>query len=158
MKALIVYDSQFGNTEIVAQIIKHVLDRQADAAIVRVGEAQTEMLAGLQLLVVGSPTQQFRPTVAMRSFLDRIPKDGLKGVKVAAFDTRLTQAEIDKTAVLAFFVRIYGYAARRIARQLKKKGGVLVQPDEGFLVEGMQGPLVPGEVERAEAWAKKLFA
>ncbi len=94
----------------------------------------------------------------MRGFLDSLPAGGLKGIRVAAFDTRLTQAEIDKNPTLPFFVRIYGFAARRIARQLKKKGGQLVLAEEGFLVEGMKGPLVAGEVERAEAWAAKLFA
>ncbi len=158
MKSLIIYDSLYGNTEIIAQVIKHVLDNQGEVAIARVGEAQLSQLAGLQLLVVGSPTQQFRPTAAMRTFFESIPDGALKGVNVAAFDTRLTQAEISKNGILAFFVRIYGFAARRIARQLQKKGGKLVLPAEGFLVEGMKGPLVQGEVERAEAWARKLFA
>ena len=158
MKSLIIYDSLYGNTEIIAQIIKHVLDERGEVVIARVGETQPGQLAGLQLLIVGSPTQQFRPTAAMRTFLESIPKGALQGIKVAAFDTRLTQAEINKNAVLPFFVRIYGFAARRIARQLQKKGGVLVLPAEGFLVEGMKGPLMQGEVERAEAWARKLFA
>ncbi len=158
MKILIIYDSLYGNTEIIAQIIKHVLDQQGEVTIAKIGAVQPDQLSGIQLLIVGSPTQQFRSTAAMRTFLESIPANGLKGIKVAAFDTRLTQAEINKNAVLPFFVRIYGFAARRIARQLQKKGGELVLPAEGFLVEGMKGPLVQGEVERAEAWARKLFA
>jgi len=158
MKSLIVYDSLYGNTEVIAQVVKHTLEQAGEVIIGRAGSVSLDQLAGIQLLVVGSPTQQFRPTVGMRAFLKNIPKDSLNGVKVAAFDTRLTQAEIDKTPPLPFFVRIYGYAAGRIARQLKKKGGELVAPVEGFLVEGMKGPLVQGEVERAEAWARQLFA
>ncbi len=158
MKTLIIYDSLYGNTEVIAQVIKHVLEGQGQVVIGRAGEIRLDQLSGIQLLVVGSPTQQFRPTVGMRAFLESIPRDGLKDVKVAAFDTRLAQAEIDKNSILSFFVRIYGYAAGRIAKALKKKGGVLLQPAEGFLVEGMKGPLVQGEVERAEAWARKLFA
>jgi flavodoxin len=109
-------------------------------------------------LVVGSPTQQFRPTVGMRDFLNKIPKNGLQGIKVAAFDTRLTMQEIEKSPPLPFFVRIFGYAAERIAKKLENKGGKLVFPAEGFYVEGMKGPLVNGEVERAEKWAEHLFA
>jgi flavodoxin I len=156
MQALIIYDSLYGNTEIIAQVIKHAMEQNVDVQITRVGTVRLEQLQGIQIIVVGSPTQQFRPTVAMRSFLVAIPRDGLKGVRVAAFDTRLTQVEIDKTPPLPFFVRIFGYAAGRIAKQLVKKGGVLILPVEGFLVEGMKGPLVKGELERAEAWAKKL--
>ena len=158
MKILIVYDSLYGNTEIIAQIIKHTLEEKNQVEICRVGELKPEQLNGIQYLIVGSPTQQFRPTAAMRTFLGNLPKDRLKGIRVAAFDTRLTQGEIDKNPPLPFFVRIYGFAARRIVKQLQKKGGELVLPAEGFLVEGMKGPLVKGEVERAEAWARKLFA
>ncbi|HSB65492.1 MAG TPA: flavodoxin domain-containing protein [Anaerolineales bacterium] len=156
MKALIVYDSLYGNTEVIAQIIKHTLEQYGQVEIGKVGAVGLDQLKGIQVLVVGSPTQRFISTASMKTFLDSIPKAGLKGVQVAAFDTRLTQAEIDKNPPLPFFVRIFGYAARRIASQLKKKGGELVVPPEGFLVEGMKGPLVKGEVERAESWARKL--
>jgi flavodoxin len=158
MKILIVYDSLYGNTEVIAQVIKHALEERGPVEIGRAGSVSLDQLAGVQVLVVGSPTQQFRPTVGMRNFLTSIPRGRLNGVKVAAFDTRLTQAEIDKHPPLPFFVRIYGYAAARIARQLKNKGGELAVPAEGFLVEGMKGPLVQGEVERAEAWARKLVS
>ncbi len=158
MKVLIVYDSLYRNTEIIAHIIGNSVKQQEEVKIGKVGTIDAETLQSINLLVVGSPTQQFRPTAAMRSFLANIPRDGLMGVRVAAFDTRLTQGEIDKSPPLTFFVRIFGYAAQRIAKQLKKKGGELVLPAEGFLVEGMKGPLVKGEVERAEAWARKLFA
>ncbi len=158
MKSLIIYDSLYGNTEVIAQVIKHVLEEKGEVVIGRAGTVGLDQLAGTQLFVVGSPTQQFRPTVGMKVFLDSIPAKALLGIKVAAFDTRFTQAEIDKTAILAFFVRIYGYAAGRIAKQLQKKGGTLALPVEGFYVEGMEGPLVKGEVERAEAWARKLLA
>ena len=77
---------------------------------------------------------------------------------MAAFDTRLTQGNIDATPVLPFFVKLFGYAAEPIAKELQKKGGVLVLPPEGFYVEGTEGPLVQGELERAATWAGKLFA
>jgi flavodoxin I len=60
---------------------------------------------------------------------------------------------------LAFFVRLSGdsaYAAKHIADRLKKKGSQLIVPPEGFFVEGMEGPLVQGELERAADWAKHI--
>jgi flavodoxin len=51
-----------------------------------------------------------------------------------------------------------GYAAKPIADKLKKKGGKLVLPPEGFFVQGSEGPLKEGEVERAAEWAKQLLA
>jgi hypothetical protein len=79
-------------------------------------------------------------------------------MKVAAFDTRLTWEEIEKSPPLPFFEKIFGYAASRIGKALRKKGGRLVVEPEGFFVDGMKGPLSEGEVERAREWAQKLFA
>jgi flavodoxin len=158
MKSLVIYDSQYGNTEKIAKIIGKTIGKFGEVEVVRIGTLKPGELAGNQLVMVGSPTQQFRPTATMKNFLLVIPKNGLFGIKVAAFDTRLTMREIEKTPPLPFFVKIYGYAAERIAKQLKKKGGELVIPPEGFFVEGMEGPLVEGELERAEKWAQGIFA
>ena len=157
MKALVVYDSEFGNTEIIARAIGEVLGPEEKVVVRRVSDVQPVAVKGLEMLVVGSPTQQFRPTRATSSFLKSIPKNGLQGIKVAAFDTRLTIEEIEETAILAFSVRILGYAAKPIGDALKKKGGDQVLPPEGFLVQGIKGPLVEGELERAQAWAKEIM-
>jgi flavodoxin len=155
---LVVYDSVFGNTEQIAQAIGNALGSQEDVEIIRVSNAKPEQLTGLKLLIVGSPTQQFRPTAAINNLLKRIPKNGLKGVKIAAFDTRLTMSDIEKSPILSFFVRLFGYAAQPISDRLKKKGAELIIPPEGFLVEGTQGPLKEGELERAANWAKQIIA
>ena len=158
MKVLIIYDSVFGNTEQIAQAIGNALGSQEDVEILRVSNVKPEQLTGLKLLIVGSPTRQFRPTAATTSLLKSIPKNGLKGVKVAAFDTRFTVSEIEKVRILAFFVRIFGYAAKPISDRLEKKGGELIIPPEGFFVEGTEGPLKEGELERATDWAKQIMA
>jgi flavodoxin I len=158
MRTMIIYDSQYGNTEKIARAISSTLQQTGEVEVVRVGDVKPDLLKGFDLLVVGSPTQQFRATESMRSFLKDIPQDVIKDKRVAAFDTRLTQAFIDKHPPLPFFERIFGYAAERIAKALKQKGGILVVPGEGFYVDDTEGPLVEGEVERAEQWAKKLFA
>jgi len=158
MKALIVYDSVFGNTEQIAQAIGNALGSQEDVEILRVSNVKPEQLTGLKLLIVGSPTRQFRPTAAINNLLKGIPKNGLKGVKVAAFDTRFTMSAIEESRVLPFFVRLFGYAAKPISDRLKKKGGELIIPPEGFFVEGVEGPLKEGELERAADWAKQIIA
>jgi flavodoxin len=156
MKAMVVYDSVFGNTGKIAQAIGYALGPPEDVEMLRVSEVKPEQLAGLTLLVVGSPTRQFSPTGATTSFLKSIPKNGLKGVKVAAFDTRFTVSAIEEVRVLAFFVRVFGYAAKPIANRLEKKGGELVVPPEGFYVGDTEGPLLQGELERAADWARRI--
>lgn len=158
MKAMVVHDSVFGNTEKVAQAIGQALGSPEDVQVVQVSDAKPEQLVGLTLLIVGSPTRQFSPTGATTGFLKSIPKHGLKGVKVAAFDTRFTESAIEKVRILAFFVKIFGYAAKPIADRLQKKGGELVVPPEGFYVGDTEGPLLDGELERAADWAKHILA
>lgn len=154
MKALVIYDSEFGNTEQVAKTIGSSLGTPEEAQVKRVGEVKMEDLEGIGLIIVGSPTQRFRPTPAMKDFLKRIPPNGLRGIRAAAFDTRLTDEEFETTRIGSFFVGIFGYAAQPIANELKKKGGQMAGSAEGFYVQGVEGPLVEGELDRAAAWAE----
>ncbi len=101
-----------------------------------------------ELLIVASPTVGGRPTQAMSSFLDGIPAGSLAKVKVAAVDTRLK----------AKWVKIFGYAAEKIASRLAKCGGTPVAPPEGFFVSSAKGPLADRELERAASWAKGIIA
>ena len=159
MKALVIYDSFFGNTEQIAQAIGNALGSPEDVEVLRVGNVKPEQLTGLTLLIVGSPTRGFRPTPAISNLLKSIPKNGLKGVKVAAFDTRFAVDEIESYVfILRILVNIFGYAAKPIADRLEKKGGELIIPPEGFFVGGTEGPLKEGELERAVDWAKQIMA
>lgn len=158
MKAIVAYDSAYGNTEQVAQTIGDALGAEQDVAVLRVVDVQPEQLAGLRLLIVGSPTQKFSPTAPTTALLKRIPKDALQGVKVAAFDTRITVAEIERIKILAVFVKLFGYAAEPIADRLQKKGGELIVPPEPFYVGGTEGPLLDGELERAADWGRRIAA
>ena len=156
MKALVIYDSVFGNTEKVAQAIANSLGSQASVELLRANEVGAAQLAGLDLLLVGSPTRGFRPTEAVSKFLKGIRSKALGGAKVAAFDTRFKADELD-SAGLRFLVKTGGYAAKRIATELKKAGGDVVVPPEGFYVEDTEGPLKAGELERAAQWATSIL-
>jgi flavodoxin len=144
MKTLVVYDSLHGNTEKVARSIGDAI--AGEVRVLRSGEVKETDLEALDLLIVGAPTHGGRPMPATREFLDGIQKSALDGVSVAAFDTRLAN----------IWARLFGFAAPRIARKLKSKGGTLIGSHEGFFVEGGKGPLSEGELERAASWAQEL--
>ena len=158
MKSMVVYDSVFGNTEQIAQAIGRALGSPEDVEIIRGDNVKPEQLTGLKLLIVGSPTRGFRPTPAISNFLKSIPKNGLRGVKVAAFDTRVTEHEMKSVFFMPIVVGIFGYAAKPISERLVKEGGELFVRPEGFFVEGTEGPLKEGELERAAAWARQIIA
>ncbi len=105
--------------------------------------------------MVGSPTQAFQPLKPVKAFLKAIPAGALKGVRVAAFDTRADVQEVN-SRILTMFVKLFGYAAEPIAAQLVKKGGTQAMAPAGFFVNGKEGPLKDGELERAAAWARQM--
>ena len=158
MKALVIYDSVFGNTERVAQAIGQALLAEGhEVQTLRLTEASPQQATEVDLLIVGSPTRAFRPTPAITQFLKDIRDNGLRGVKVGAFDTRVSLEEVN-SRVLTVFVKLFGYAAEPMAKRLRQKGGAQALSPEGFIVTGKEGPLREGELERAAAWAKGLLA
>jgi hypothetical protein len=92
----------------------------------------------------------------IKQFLDGIPPRGLSNVGVAAFDTRI-RAE-GRGMLLKAITGILGYAAGRIESGLKAKGARVIAKAEGFGVVDKEGPLEPGELDRARAWGVALAA
>jgi flavodoxin I len=144
MKTLVIYDSAYGNTEQIAKAIGGAIN--GNTKVLRISEVTPVELKGLDLLIVGSPTQGGRPTKPIQDLLASVPEGAFKGMNVAAFDTRFSTK----------LVGIFGYAAGKIGDSLKKKEGNLKAPPEAFFVKGSKGPLKEGEIERAAKWAKEL--
>jgi len=155
MKAMVIYDSVFGNTEKIAKIIGEVLGPPKEVKVLRVTDVNPKQLTNLDLLIVGSPTRAFKPTPAINSFLAKIPSGALNNIHVAAFDTRMSIKDVN-SRILTFFVKIFGYAAEPIAAKLLKKQGRQIVPPEGFIVIDSKGPLKKGEIERAVSWVNQI--
>ena len=170
MRALVVYESMYGNTRVIASNIADGLRADYEVTVVPVAGATAELVAGADLLVAGAPThlrglstaasrRKAAETAAtagsglrldpdaggpgMRDWLEDIGhRDGL----AAAFDTR-----VNGLAVLT------GRASRRIARLLKRHGYRLVAAPQGFLVCS-HGTLLDGEASWARRWGMTLAA
>jgi flavodoxin len=153
MKTLIIYDSLYGNTEKIAFAIGQAIE--AEAMVKKVSEARVEDLEEVGLFIVGSPTHGGRATPAVQEFLKKIPNGTLRNAKVAAFDTRME--ENDRSFFMRFIIKIFNFAAPKMAENLKIKGVEKVIEPMGFIVEGKEGPLKQGELERAARWAKGLL-
>lgn len=146
MKSTVVYESHHGNTARVAEAIAHSLEAAGPVRLVEASDATAFDVTGIDLLVVGGPTEGHGVSQTLRPVLKALAPDTLKSVSLAAFDTRLTWP-----AFLA------GSAAHGIARTLQEKGAHLVVAPESFLVTGMKDVhLVDGEAERAGVWAERL--
>ena len=144
MKALIVYDSTYGNTEQIARAVGAALT--GDVKVLRAGEVNAAELNSYDLLVIGSPTYGGRPMPSVVELLNIIPESAIKGKNVAVFDTRIGIA------------KLFGVAADKIVKSLKEKGAVAIAPTAGFNVTAEKVPkLKEGDLERAANWAKSLI-
>jgi flavodoxin len=156
MNALVLFDSEYGNTEQLARAIAEALPPTISARLERAGKASKLDTQGVDLLIVGGPTHSHKVSVSLKAVLESAPRGSLKGVKAAAFDTRYRMG-----------VWLSGSAAKRIARHLRKLGAKLIVPAESFFMQRDLPPqgqkrrhelerLEPGEVERAAKWAARL--
>ena len=145
MKALVVYDSEFGNTAKIARAIADQLEKSGTVQLASVGGEATVDLTGVDLMVVGGPTQGFSARPVLRGWVDGLPKAALSAIAVATFDTRFRWPSI-----------LSGSAAYRIGKKFERGGVRVIVEPESFFVTSEEGPLVNGELERAAAWADTL--
>ncbi len=160
MKAIVVYESHWGNTAAIARAIAEGIGPEARA--LSTAEATGEVIAGADLIVAGAPQMGFSlPTEgmlkgiaanpgkapalpdlshpAMRSWLDALPKGSCRA---AAFETAGWWSP--------------GSATKTILRALAAAGYRPVAKARRFSVHGMYGPLRDGELEKAKAWGAEL--
>jgi len=162
MRALVVYESLFGNTRRIAEAIGEGLAEHLEVTLKEVSQAPAPIEELVDLVVVGGPTHAFsltRPSTRANAFqqgasegeedyglrewiagLHRGPHSEL----VASFDTR-----VDKVR------RMPGSAAKK-ADRLVRHLGYESAGRESFYVADTSGPLLPGEPERARAWGRRL--
>jgi menaquinone-dependent protoporphyrinogen IX oxidase len=170
MRVVIVYESMFGNTHLIADAIAKGLAPGHVINVVPVAEAGHELLDDADLVVAGGPTHihGMSGTRSRASAVEMAHKDGsqltldpsaegpglrdwLGGLGQihawgAAFDTRLTGAPM-----------LTGRASKTIAKLLERHGIALLAPAESFLVS-KDNQLRPGEQDRAGQWGRELAA
>jgi flavodoxin len=147
---LLVYDSWHGNTQLIAEAVVKGMGGEDEVRMVKVDDLGEVETLEIQLLVVGTPVHGGRATEKMQKWIKSLPKGGLEGVKIAAFDTRF-RMESHRIG-LKLLMKTIGFAAEKVAKSLVGLGGDMVVPAEGFFVKDEQGPLEDGELERAYNW------
>jgi flavodoxin len=145
MNTVVVYDSTFDNTEQLVRTITKTLAEGGQVRTVQVQHTHPLGLRGVDLLILGCPTQKWGPPRAMRFLLEYISPRTLPGLAIACFDTRLDLPRW-----------MTGSAAEVMTGELRKMGVANLVHPESFVVKGMRGPLKSGELERAVTWAKSL--
>jgi len=170
MRALVVYESMFGNTETIARAVADGLGERYDVTTVEVGSAPARLPDDVALLVAGGPTHAMgmtRPATreqAAEQLTEQPAEAGHTGLVSRGRGLREWLAELEPGASLPAatfdthvdkrFPGSASHAARRRLRSL----GYDVRRAESFHVSGTTGPLTDGEPARARAWAAQLAA
>jgi flavodoxin len=131
VKALVVYDSVYGNTEKVAKALAAGLESGGvEVDVVKVDAVKFDVLGEVDLLCVGSPVHGWSASKPVKEFLERLKsvKD-LNGKKAFAFDTKMSKS------------RLAGSAGGRIERKLKDLGFTIAKSSESAIVRGREGLL-----------------
>jgi hypothetical protein len=164
MRALVVYESMYGNTHAVAVDIAAGLRATHEVTLVPVTRATRELAAAADLIVAGCPTHMHRmPTVASRRAAAEAARKQGSGLSLdpdadgPGLRAWLEGLSADNVLAASFDTRfggipaLTGRASRGISRLLKSRGCRLIVPPESFLVS-KQNVLVKGESARACSW------
>lgn len=161
MRALVVYESIWGNTEAIARAVAAGIGH--DVEIVSTDDAPPTLHDDVDLVVVGGPTHAFSmssmttresarqqgatsiPLRGIREWIESLPAPSRR-VRVATFDTRTVSP------------RLPGSAAKKAMKRLVARGLEPAAKPETFGVHGYGGPLADGEEDRANAWGGSLAA
>jgi hypothetical protein len=163
MRALVIFESMFGNTQEVARAVARGLQESMTTDLVEVGAAPTVFGADVSLLVVGGPTHAFglsRPStredaaqrtgrdlvstgIGLREWLSSIDRAPSR-IAAATFDTKANRP------------RLPGSAARAAHKRLRWLRFQTIAAPESFYITDMTGPLVDGELDRAYRWGEAL--
>lgn len=165
MRALVVYESMFGNTRAIAYAIAKGLENWVPVDVTEVKSAPTVLGDEISLLVVGGPTHAFGmsrdstrrdaeikgagPVVStdegIREWLGKLghPRSGFPAT---TFDTKINKSWLP------------GSAAKAAHKRLRWLRFQMVTPPESFFVTDVAGPLVDGELDRAQAWGEQVGA
>lgn len=146
MNTLVVYFSKFGNTRKLAEAMAEMLRAKDSVHLVSIEQLTLPELSSADLIVMGCPTHKMNLPDAVKQVFETLPRHTLNHVPIATFDTSYK---------LSWWLN-YFTAAKRLAGKLRQLGGKQVILPETFLVEGREGPLQAGELQRAKLWAATL--
>lgn len=163
IRALVVYESMYGNTEKIAVAIRDGLAGAVDTDLVRVDRCPPSLPTDVRLLVVGGPTHAFsmsrastRADASSQGDLVMPAQTGIREwigglgtgdprAAVATFDTRVTKVR-----------RLPGSAAKAAAKALRRQGFRTITDPASFYVDDSTGPVSAAELGRAREWGERV--
>lgn len=161
MRAIVVYESHWGNTAEVARAIAEGIG--PDALALNTDEATASIVADADLVVAGAPIMAFGlPSDTMIQNAGKDPKAPAPAdISHPSLRSWLEGLPPSRAAAASFETKLRwspGGATGAIDEHFHAAGFRTVAKGQKFWVSTMYGPLRDGEVERARAWGSELAA
>jgi len=138
VKVLLVYESKYGNTKIVAETIAEAIKEVSDnqASIYELKDINLKQPPDFDVILIGSPNHMGGPTGGIKKFINEFGKLDVKGKYAAVFDT--------------YMAKDYEKAVKKMEKQINEKVPEfrLLKPGLSIRVEGMKGPITEGELAK----------
>lgn len=145
-RAIIIYESKYGNTKLVADAIAEGIRRVSgvESAVRELGEVDPGGLAEFDAVIIGSPNHIGNATRSIRKFIDELGKINLDGKLTAVFDTYMGK-DFEKTV-------------KKMEKQISEKipSLLLAAPGLSIRVDGMKGPITEGELPKCQDFGVRI--
>jgi len=145
-KVIVVYESKYGNTKLVAETIIEGMKKVKgiETVLSEIKKVDLSEIPGYDAILVGSPNHFGGPTRSVKKFIDKLGKLNLKGKSVAVFDTYIKE-DFEK-------------AVKKMEKRINENvpGLKLVAPGLSIKVQGMKGPILEGELPKCKEFGNKI--
>jgi len=145
-KVIVVYESKYGNTKLVAETIVYGMREVEgiETVLNELEEVDLDKILDYDAILIGSPNHFGGPTRSIKKFIDKLGKLDLKGKLVAVFDTYIGE-DFEK-------------AVKKMGKRINEKAPGLKQiaPRLSIKVQGMKGPLVEAELPKCKEFGNKI--
>ncbi len=146
MKALIVYDTKYGNTQKVAELIGEGYKSIAgnEAVIENVSDIDFQQGENYDLIIIGSPNHVGSYTGKIKKFIKSLRDSTIQGTSYAVFDTYLGK-DFEKAAN-----KMEKYIGKILPDLNRASSGLSIK------VGGMKGPIVNEDLAKCKEYGMKL--
>jgi flavodoxin len=158
VKVLVTYDTKFGNTQRVAELIAEGLQEAGiEVSVQNMKGVDFDAVGGYGAIFMGSPNHIRRPTGTFKKFVKTLQKLDLKDKTLVAFDTySIGKPEDDielKPGGSQFQVALEKMEAR-IRKKLPHLK--LLTPGLSIAVVGQKGPILDVELAKCKEFGKTI--
>lgn len=142
-KAMIIYDSKYGNTRLVAETIAEGMG-EVEATVSEVKTVDLTRVVGSDAILIGSPNHAGKATRRIRRFINKLGEADLKGKLVAVFDT--------------YIGKDFEKAVKKMEEQITARipDLKLVTPGLSVRVTGMKGPVAEEELPKCREFGSRI--